>query len=103
MADVWGEFSKTVGGAASDAITAAIQPKLDAITEQVRQELARRRKVHPSKVSDLEVAQFIMAMPSSDLGVKIDYMAQTVRNGVLIGCGVIALAILISALVRRTR
>lgn len=103
MADVFGEFSKAAGGAVSDALTAAIQPKLDAITFQVRQELARRRKVQPNQISDLEVAQFILVMPSAELGVKVEYIGQTVRNGVLIGCGVIALAILISGLIRRPR
>ena len=99
MVDIFGELGKATGGAVSEAITAVLQPKLDNIALQVRQELARRRKVHPNQISDLEVAQFILVMPSAEIGQKVEYIGQTVRNGVLIGCGVIALAILISSFI----
>lgn len=100
--DAGGLFQK-YGGQAVDAIVKPIADKLnqqiDKIAYQARQKVALRQNVNPSQVTDLDVAEYIANLPTQqmtgEISQQMQYIGKTTRNGIIIGLGMVAVAILI--------
>ncbi len=94
------------GGKAVEALVKPVSDKLnsqiDKMAIQARSKIASERKVPQSSVSDLEVAEYISGIPTAlmtkEIGTEMQYIGQSTRNGLVIGLGIIALAILIVGL-----
>ena len=87
-------------------ITDKLNAQIDKLAVQARTKLAAEQKIQPAQVTDLAVAEYISGIPTAKLtqevGTKMEYIGQTTRNGLIIGLGLIALAIMFSAVVKKS-
>ncbi len=94
------------GGAATDALLKPISDKvnaqIDKIAYQAKYRIADQRNVDPSEVSDLDVADYIIGMPTANtnavLSEQMSYIGKCTRNGLIIGGALIGLGILVGKL-----
>jgi hypothetical protein len=90
--------------AAGQAVAVVLQPKIDALTAQARQVLAQQTKRPVQQITDLEVARYLTNLPTADmtdrLAEKADLATKSLRNAVLIGCGTLAIAIVVGSYLR---
>lgn len=93
----------------SDVVNAIVKPvsdklnsQIDKIALQARKKLAYERSVPESKITDIEVAEYIANMPSQqitkEVADKMIYMGDAARNGLIIGLGLVAIAVLVVGL-----
>ena len=92
-----------------DSLNAIVKPisdklnaQIDKLALQSRSKLAFDRGVAPAQVTDLEVAEYLSNMPTQKItdvvADKMVYIGQSARNGLIIGLGLIAIAIMMVGL-----
>ena len=91
-----------IGQTAINAVIAPIQQRinseLDQIAFQSRLRLAKLNGVRPEEVTDLEIAEYMLAMPLSETNRQIVLAGNSVRNGVVAGCALIAFAMIVNGM-----
>ena len=101
------QFGKDTLNAVVKPISDKLNSQIDKLAIQSRAKLAVDRGVPPSKISDIEVAEYLSNMPTQKLNEtvadKMTYIGQTTRNGLIIGLGLIAIAILLVGISKKER
>jgi hypothetical protein len=91
-----------IGQTAINAVVAPIQQRInseiDQIAFQARARLAKTRGLQPEEVTDLEVAEYMLSMPLSETNRQIVLAGNSVRNGVIAGCALIAFAMIVNGM-----
>lgn len=98
---------------AKDAISSITKPVSDKLNAQIdkvatltKKKLAAQKGVSESKITDLQVAEYIANLPTQkmteEIGDKMVYIGDVTRNGLIIGLGLIAIAVLVVGLKRKS-
>lgn len=66
-------------------LTDKIYQEIDKVTDDIRAKLAKEQKINPKSVKQLDVAEYLLAMPTSGLNKPINDMTASLRNSILIG------------------
>lgn len=66
-------------------LTDKIYKEIDKVTDDIRYKLAKEKGIQPPQVKQLEVAEYLMAMPTAGLNKPIADMSASIRNSILIG------------------
>lgn len=105
------DFLKEYGGKAGDAVSSFVSNMLNAqmgkISSQVKVKVALEKGLPPADVTDLDITEYMLAMPTAAtnkaLADKMEYIGKSTRNGLIIGLGLVAVAIVVTHLVKNER
>lgn len=100
-----------VGDLANKALDVLTKPLTDKLNQQIdklaiqsRQKLAAEGGTTTSAVTDLAVAEYLAGIPTArlteEVSSQMQYVAKSARNGLIIGLGFIAIAILFSSMIK---
>lgn len=100
------QLMKQYGGKAVEVLVKPVSDKLnsqiDKLSVQARAKIALENKVPQASVSDLEIAEYIIGIPTAlmtkEIGTEMKYIGKSTRNGLVIGLSLVAIAILIVGL-----
>ena len=112
MAIDFSQVGQSFSNASQELVAAAVKPISDKLNNQIdkiaidaRKKLAFENKVPESKVTNLQVAEYIANLPSKEItkqvADKMEYIGDSTRNGLIIGLGLIAIAMLVVGLKRK--
>ena len=99
-----GSDTKDLGKETIAAIAAPIQAKIlqkiDYLVIDIRNKIAKDRKISPSKVTDLEISEYLLQMPLGSTNLVVEKQAKSgvliVSGSILIGFSLLALAVFFS-------
>lgn len=102
------DIANAASNAVSGSISSIINNQIDKLAVQIRvklaaeQTIATGQQVDPNSIPDLDVTEYIIGMPTGStnkvLDEKLTYIGASVRNGLIIGFGMIAVAMIITKL-----
>lgn len=113
--DQLGDLLKSSGNTLLDSaktavaapIAAFLNSKLNDITAQARAKIAVSKGVDEGAITDLDVAEYVIAMPTAAtnqvLSDQIAYVGKSLRNGIIIGAAMLSLAVFLSRIQHRDR
>lgn len=83
--------SDVIGSAVSSLSSMAVKPvqdiierEIDKYSAQARAKLAKERGISQSKVPDLDVAEYLLGMPTANLTRPVQDISKTLRNSLLV-------------------
>jgi hypothetical protein len=96
LANVGADVLKVI----TDPIQAKINQTLDQVIVNIRAKIASDKKIALNKVTDLEISEYLLAMPFKDTNVAIDesvgQSGKIIAGSIVIGFSLLALAVFFS-------
>lgn len=85
-------------------LTDKLNQQIDKLAIQSRQKLAKEGNTTTSAITDLAVAEYIAGIPTArlkdEVSNQLQYVGKSARNGLIIGLSIVAIAILISGMIK---
>lgn len=84
----------------TEPIQAKVNQQLDKVVQDIRNKIANKRKVALSKVTDLEISEYLLSMPLKSTNDVLDEQiadaGRSIRNGIIIGFIILTIGVFLS-------